>query len=116
MRGRGRGVAVPTRVFVGVLVFGLITAMLTLTYTALVLGGYRQPPEPEAPYQVLFPPEGQDVPVGESLFLVLASLFSLALTVTAWRSLVAGARRDAERRRKQAEIQAMLRRLQTRRE
>ncbi len=107
-----RFVATPTRVYVGVLVFGLITAMLTLTYTALVLGGYRQPPQPEAPYQVLFPPQGTEVAVGETLFLIIASLFSLALTVWAWRSLVEGARRDAKRRRKQAEIRAMLSRLE----
>lgn len=95
--------AVPTRVYVGVVVFGVIAALVTLTYTALVLSGVRQPPDPSEPYQVLFPPEGSSIPVGEQVFLGIASLFSVAVTVWAWRTLVSGARADAAMRRSRAE-------------
>ncbi len=96
--------AVPSRVYVGIVVFGLITALVTLPYTTLVLAGYRQPTEITAPYQVLFPPAEETLAAGEVLFLVLASVFSVALTIVSWKALLRGARRDAERRRRHARI------------
>lgn len=85
--------ALPSRVFVGITVFGLIATLLTVPYTALLLSGYRPP--------VLSPVLGFRDPAtpGTIAFLVLASLFSIGLTAWAWRSLVAAARQDAKRRR-----------------
>ncbi len=98
------GVAIPSRAYVGVVVFGLITALVTVPYTLLVLTGYRRPAEITAPYQILFPPQGEALAAGEILFLVLASVFSIALTVVSWKALLRGARRDAERRKRVARI------------
>lgn len=77
-------------------VFGLIASLAVLPYTVLVLSGYEPPPD--APYKVIFP--GPDrFSVGDKITLVLASLFSLAVTVFAWRGLLHGARMDTEARR-----------------
>lgn len=84
---------VPSRVYVGVTVFGLIASLVTVPYTLMVLFGYTPPaasgvPTFEDPYTV-----------AQKAFLVLASLFSVGLTVFAWRSLLHGARADQRRRR-----------------
>ena len=97
---RGQGVAVPSRIFVGVTVFGLIASLVVVPYTALVLSGYRPPPD--APYEALFPEEGGH-DVGDRAFLVLASLFSLLMLGFGWRSLLKGARRDLALRRERSE-------------
>jgi hypothetical protein len=77
-------------------IFGLIASLAVVPYTLLVLGGYQPPPD--APYKALFP--GPDpFSVGDKLALGLASLFSLALTVFAWRGLLHGARMDTQMRR-----------------
>lgn len=92
--------AVPSRAFVGILVFALIATLAVLPYTFLVLSGYQ--PAPETPYEALFPP-ADETTGGTKLVLVLASLFCLALVVAAWRGLVAGARVDRELRQRRAE-------------
>ena len=91
--------AVPSRAFVGILVFALIATLAVLPYTVLVLSGYQPPPE--TPYEALFPPERADGG-GTKLVLVLASLFCLALVVSAWRGLVGGARVDRQLRQERA--------------
>jgi hypothetical protein len=77
-------------------VFGLIASLAIVPYTLLVLGGYAPPPN--APYEAIFPgPERFSI--GDKITLVLASLFSLAITVFAWRGLLHGARMDTRMRR-----------------
>jgi hypothetical protein len=77
-------------------VFGLIATLTIVPYTLLVLGGYEPPPD--APYQAIFPgPERFSV--GDKITLVLASLFSIMVTVFAWRGLLHGARMDTKMRR-----------------
>jgi hypothetical protein len=83
-------VAVPSRAFVGIVVFGLLASLALLPYTILVLSGYQPPPE--APYQAIFAEKPNDT--GDKLVLVAATLFSMAVTVLAWRGLLARARRD----------------------
>lgn len=95
---------VPSRVYVGILVFGLIASLTTLTYTVLFLSGYRPPPEPPLIY--LEPPAEP----AKQFFLILASLFSIGLTVMAWRELLASARRDASLRRRREEVARLQRR------
>lgn len=90
-----RGVAVPSRAFVGMVVFGLIASLAVVPYTLLILSGYTPPPE--APYEAIFPDEGPTA--GDKLVLVLASLFCVAVTVFAWRGLLHRARADVELRR-----------------
>lgn len=90
--------AAPSRVYVGVVVFGLIASLVTVTYTAMFLSGYRPPPEPPLIY--LEPPEEP----AKQFFLVLASIFSVAFTVFAWRQLVAGAREDRQTRERRARL------------
>lgn len=76
-------------------VFGLIASLAIVPYTLLVLGGYEPPPD--APYKAIFP--GPDrFSLGDKLALGLASLFSLALTIFAWRGLLHGARMDTRMR------------------
>lgn len=87
--------AVPSRAFVGILVFGLIATLAIVPYTLLLLSGYQPPPE--APYEALFP-EPDAGAGGTKLVLVIASLFCLALVVSAWRGLLHGARVDRELR------------------
>lgn len=87
--------AVPSRAFVGILVFGLICTFVVVPYTAMMLSGYQPPPQ--APYEALFP-EPEALEPGVALVLVLASLFSVALVVSAWRGLVRGARVDRDLR------------------
>lgn len=81
---------VPSRAFVGILVFGLIASLAIVPYTLLVLSGYRPPPE--APYEAIFPED--PFRAGDKLALVLASLFSVAVAIFAWRGLLAAARGD----------------------
>ncbi|HUR25173.1 MAG TPA: hypothetical protein VM327_04060 [Candidatus Thermoplasmatota archaeon] len=86
--------AVPSRAFVGMVVFGLIASLAIVPYTLLVLGGY-QPPSAAPYWQQIFRPTFSD---GDKLALVLASLFSIAVTVFAWRGLLHGARMDTRMR------------------
>jgi hypothetical protein len=89
-------VAVPSRAFVGMVVFGLIASLAIVPFTILVLSGYE--PAPDALYKVLYPGPENFSP-GDKITLVLASLFSLAVTVFAWRGLLHGARMDTQMRR-----------------
>lgn len=91
--------AVPSRVYVGVVTFGLIVVLPILAYASLLLAGYAPPPT--APHEILFPEEPVRNPA-EIVFLVIAILFSVAFTVFAARALLEGARRD-ERKRKAVE-------------
>src|SRR5690348_13044559 len=95
--GDPRAVAVPSRAFVGMVVFGLLASLAVVPYTVLVLNGYEPPPT--APYRAIFP--GPDhFSLGDKLVLVLASVFCVAVTLFAWRGLVGRARADADLRRK----------------
>lgn len=97
MRERPRDVmAVPSRVYVGMVVFGLIASLAVGAYTILVFSGYQ--PAPDSPAQRLFPAD-EPVNTGTNVFLVVAFLFSSVVTVMSWRALLAGARRDAGQRR-----------------
>ncbi|HJQ94042.1 MAG TPA: hypothetical protein VJ874_07155 [Candidatus Thermoplasmatota archaeon] len=87
--------AVPSRAFVGMVVFGLIASLAIVPYTLLVLGGY-QPPATAPDWQQLFRPSFS---AGDKLALAMASLFSIAVTVFAWRGLLHGARMDTKARR-----------------
>lgn len=87
--------AVPSRAFVGMVVFGLIASLAVVPYTLLILSGYEPPPN--APYQAIFP-EDQNT-AGDKVVLVLASLFCVAVTVFAWRGLLHRARMDVQLRR-----------------
>ena len=87
--------AVPSRAFVGMVVFGLIASLAVVPYTLLVLGGYEPPAD--APYKVIFPGPAH-FSAGDKLTLVLASVFSLAITLFAWRGLLHGARQDRQLR------------------
>lgn len=86
--------AVPSRAFVGMVVFGLIASLAVVPYTLLILSGYEPPPS--APYEAIFPQEG--TATGDKLVLVLASLFCVAVTVFAWRGLLHRARSDVKAR------------------
>ena len=92
-------VAVPSRVFVGVVVFGLIASLVTGTYTLLILSGYQPPPDPTV---ITFEPPEEP---SKRFFLVLSTIFSVALTPYAWRELVRGARRDASRRQQREALE-----------
>jgi hypothetical protein len=87
-------VAIPSRAFVGMVVFGLIATLAVVPYTLLVLGGY-QPPATAPYWRGLFPATFSP---GDKLVLALASAFSVAVTVFAWRGLLHGARQDRELR------------------
>lgn len=83
--------AVPSRAFVGMVVFGLIASLAVVPYTILILSGYEPPVN--APYEAIFP--GADtISIGDKVVLSLASLFCLAVTVVAWRGLLHRARAD----------------------
>lgn len=87
--------AVPSRAFVGMVVFGLIASLAIIPYTALVMSGYAPPPD--SPQEVyLRQPSAYEA--GDKIVLVLGCIFSVGITVFAWRGLLAGARRDARRR------------------
>jgi hypothetical protein len=88
-------VAVPSRAFVGMVVFGLIASLAIVPFTLLVLSGY-QPPANGPYWQELFRPVFS---LGDKITLVIASLFSLSVTVFAWRGLLHGARMDTQMRR-----------------
>ena len=83
--------AVPSRSYVGVLVFGLIATCLVVPYTILVVSGYQPPPD--TPADVWVPPV--EASMGLKVFLAVASLLSVGLTWAAWRNLLRAARRDA---------------------
>jgi hypothetical protein len=91
-------VAVPSRIFVGITMFGLISALVVVPFTVLVVSC-----DPDSTSQLFGRFAGNDCTVfspGQKIFLGLASLLTVAFTVLAWRALLAGARRDAIRRRK----------------
>lgn len=90
--------AVPSRVFVGVFIFGLIASLVTGAYTLLILSDYQPPPDPTV---ITFEPPEEP---SKRLFLALSTFFSIALSVYAWRELVHGARRDARRRQRREEL------------
>ena len=91
--------AVPSRAFVGILVFALIACLAVVPYTVLILAGYEPPAD--APHELLFP-EPSETSAGDKVVLVLASLFCLALAVAGWRGLLGVARQDARMRRERA--------------
>lgn len=93
-RGPPPGVAVPSRAFVGMVVFGLIASLAVVPYTLLILSGYEPPPS--APYEAIFPEDS--IQAGDKVALVLASLFCVAVTVFAWRGLLHRARADVQAR------------------
>jgi hypothetical protein len=95
-----RGVAVPSRIFVGITMFGLITALVVVPFTFVVVTC-----APGAAQSVLGPFAGGDCTVfgpGQKIFLGVASLLTVAFTVMSWRALLAGARREAVLRAQQA--------------
>lgn len=85
----------PSRAFVGILVFGAMATLLVGGYTTLVLSGY-EPPDTSAP--VFFAPPEDGYPAGQKMLLVVASLACLLLTFVAWRQLLERARGDAAAR------------------
>ena len=88
--------AVPSRAFVGMVVFGLLASLAVVPYTVLILSGYEAPPD--APYEAIFPgPGGTDT--GDKVVLVLASAFCVAVTALAWRGHVGRARADVQLRK-----------------
>jgi hypothetical protein len=87
-------VAIPSRAFVGMVVFGLIASLAIVPYTLLVLSGYEPPPN--APYEAIF--KDEPFTAGDKLVLALASVFSVAITVFAWRGLLGRARSDVKLR------------------
>ncbi len=89
---------VPSRVWVGSTVFGLLVTVLTVPYTFLVFTGLR----PAALSPVLSF-EGAEDPAFR-VFLVIASCFALGFTVFAWRAWLDGARRDQRRREARAAV------------
>ena len=95
--------AVPSRAFVGILVFALLASLAIVPYTVLILAGYE--PAPDAPHDLLFP-EPSDTSPGDRITLVLASAFCLGLVAAAWRGLLLAARQDAARRKARRESQA----------
>ena len=89
--------AVPSRIFVGITLFGLLCCVLLVPYTVLVVACREQ-------YAADLPGiPCADIPIGTRLLLVLASVFAVAFTVLSWRALLAGARRDRARRKLQSE-------------
>lgn len=97
---------VPSRAYVGVVVFGLIASLLTLAYASVLLSGYQPPAD--SPYELLFPEE--TIRPGEWLFLMLTAGYSLVLTWLSSRALLHGARRDMARRRRHEKLKADMRR------
>lgn len=92
--------AVPSRIFVGITLFGLLCCVLLVPYTVLVLACQAQ-------YAADLPGVPcAEISLGTRLLLLLASLFAVAFTVLSWRALLAGARRDRLRRQARAEGQA----------
>lgn len=93
--------AVPSRIFVGITMFGLISALVIVPLTVLVVSC-----DPSSTGSLFGRFAGNDCTVfsaGQKVFLVLASLLTVGFTVLAWRALLAGARRDAIRRRRAAQ-------------
>lgn len=100
-----RSHVVPTRAYVGLTVFGLITGLLVLAYALLLLGGYQ--PAAESPYELLFP-EPRERDVGASLFLLLAGGFCIGFTAWSWCRLLNGAREARKKRNQIASLQGEL--------
>jgi hypothetical protein len=85
-------VAVPSRIFVGITIFGAISSLVVVPFTLLVVTC-----NPEAPFLE------SDCTVfgeGQKVFLLMASVLTVAFTVLSWKALLAGARRDALRRKR----------------
>ncbi len=91
---------VPSRVYVGITVFGLLATVLVVPYTLLVFTGLRP-----AAISPILSFDGADDP-GFRVFLVVASAMCIGLTTYAWRALLDGARRDARRRQNRARLVA----------
>lgn len=90
--------AVPSRVYVGVTVFGAIATLLTVPYAIMLLTGVRPPAlSPLLSFEAAAEP-------AFIVFIVVAGLLSIGLTWFAWRALVHGARRDARRRRARDQV------------
>lgn len=90
--------AVPSRIFVGITMFGLLSALVVVPFTFLVVTC-----DPGSTSRLFGAFAGNDCTVfstGQKVFLGLASLLTVCFTVLAWKALLAGARRDAIRRRK----------------
>lgn len=88
--------AVPSRIFVGITIFGLISALVVVPFTLLVVTC-----DPGSTQSFFGQFAGNDCTVfgtGQKIFLALASILTVAFTVLSWRALLAGARRDALRR------------------
>lgn len=93
-------VAVPSRIFVGITMFGLIAALVVVPFTLVVV---TCAPGAAQPLLGLF--AGSDCTVfgpGQKIFLGVASLLTVVFTVMSWRALLAGARQEAVRRARQA--------------
>lgn len=97
--------------YVGVVVFGLITFLAVTAYAALLISGYQAPAD--SPFERLFPDEERDI--GEILFVSIAAVFTAAFTWFAWRRLLTGARRDAAKRRRIQEMKQEMRQYQRQR-
>lgn len=93
--------AVPSRIFVGITMFGLISALVVVPFTLLVV---TCDPASTGTFFGRF--AGNDCTVfspGQKVFLALASILTVSFTVLSWKALLAGARRDAIRRRRAAQ-------------
>lgn len=94
--------AIPSRAYVGLLVFGVMATLLVGGYTALVLSGYTPAENSAGPPQFFQPPQ-EGYPVGHRLLLVVATIACVLLTAVAWRQLLDRARSDAAIRKSQRE-------------
>ncbi len=88
--------AVPSRIYFVITLFALVVTLVTVPYTIAVLTC-----EARANPDLTGLPCTQFT-TGARVFLTLTSLFTLAFTVMSWRTLKAGARRDAAARRERA--------------
>ena len=103
-RAGGRVVAVPSRIFVGITMFGLISTLVVVPFTVLVVTC-----DPASTGSIFGGFAGNDCTVfgaGQKVFLALASILTVSFTVLSWRALLAGARRDAIRRRRAKQAQS----------
>jgi len=89
-------VAVPSRIYFVVTLFALVVTLLSVPFTVAVLTCESRPD----PGLTGLP--CSQFSLGSRIFLTLASLFAMAFTVLSWRTLKAGARRDAAVRRERA--------------
>lgn len=88
--------AVPSRIYFVITLFALMVTLVSVPYTAAVLTCERR-----ADPSLTGLPCSQ-FSLGARIFLIIASLFTVAFTVMSWRALKTGARRDAALRRERA--------------